>query len=375
MAGIYIHIPFCRRKCHYCNFFSVASLKYKQHFLDALREEIFLQRDYLSGKEILSVYFGGGTPSLLDPSEISQIYGEITKYYTLSKDAEITIEANPDDLVDSRIGEYLKLGINRMSIGVQSFYDADLVYLNRIHSASQAINAIKETQSAGFRNISIDLIYGIPGLSNEKWEYNLEIAFKAGVQHISAYSLTIEPKTALDLLIQKKKLPAPEEEDVIDHFRILMAKMKENRFIHYEISNFCKEGFYSKHNSMYWSGDHYLGLGPSAHSFNGISRQWNVASLIEYIDQIQRKDPFFEKEILTQVQRYNEYVMTSLRTMWGCDLNRIRKEFGEEFVSRFSFLVSRFLKSEQMIEKEGIFYLTDEGKLFADGIASDLFVG
>lgn len=374
MAGIYIHIPFCRRKCHYCNFFSVASVKYKQHFLDTLREEIFLQRAYLSGKEIPSVYFGGGTPSLLDPSEISQIYEEIRKYYTLSKDVEITLEANPDDLGDGRIGEYIKLGINRISIGIQSFHDTDLAYLNRIHSASQAITAIKEAQSAGFRNISIDLIYGIPGLTNEKWEQNLEIAFKTGVQHISAYSLTVEPKTALDLLIKKKKLPEPEEEDVIDHFRILMAKMKGNRFIHYEISNFCMEGFYSRHNSMYWSGDHYLGLGPSAHSFNGVSRQWNIANIIEYIDQIQRKDRFFEKEILTPVQRYNEYVMTSLRTMWGCDVNRIRKEFGEEFAVRSSKSAVQFIDSGLMIEKKGIFYLTDDGKLFADGIAAGLFM-
>jgi oxygen-independent coproporphyrinogen-3 oxidase len=296
------------------------------------------------------------------------------KYYTLSKDAEITLEANPDDLGDGRIGEYIKLGINRISIGVQSFHDTDLAYLNRIHSASRAVNAIKEVQSAGFKNISIDLIYGIPGLTNEKWEQNLEIAFGTGVQHISAYSLTVEPKTALDLLIKKKKLPAPEEEDVIDHFRILMAKMKGNRFIHYEISNFCKEGFYSKHNSMYWSGDHYLGLGPSAHSFNGISRQWNVASIIEYMDQIQRKDRFFEKEILTPVQRYNEAVMISLRTMWGCDLEKIRHEFGEEFASRVTRHASRFIESGMMVEKNGIYYLTNEGKLFADGIASDLFM-
>jgi oxygen-independent coproporphyrinogen III oxidase len=374
MAGIYIHIPFCRRKCHYCNFFSIASLKYKQHFLGALLEEIYLQRSYLAGKEIKSVYFGGGTPSLLDPDDIQQIYQEIRKYYSISLDAEITLEANPDDLDKSRIDKYLQIGVNRISIGVQSFHDKDLSYLNRIHSASKALDAIQAIRSAGFKNISIDLIYGIPGLTSEQWEENLEIAFETGVQHISAYSLTVEPRTALDILIKKKKLPAPEEDQVIDQFRIMMAKMKENGFIHYEISNFCREGFYSRHNSMYWNGEHYLGLGPSAHSYNGISRQWNVANIIDYVNQIRRNDRFFETEILSPAQKYNEYVMTSLRTMWGCDLNKIRQEFGEEFAVRCSLFAVRFIDSGLMIEKEGVYYLTDEGKLFADGIASDLFV-
>jgi oxygen-independent coproporphyrinogen-3 oxidase len=374
MAGIYIHVPFCRRKCHYCNFFSISSLKYKQHFLDALHEEIWLQRTYLADQEIHSVYVGGGTPSLMDPSEISKILEEIRKYYILSEDAEITLEANPDDMGKGTVGDYMNPGINRVSIGVQSFHDTDLVYLNRIHSATQAKNAIIEAQSAGFKNVSIDLIYGIPGLTNEQWEENLEIAFKTGVQHISAYALTVEPKTALDILIKKKKLPAPEDEHVIEHFRIMMAKMKENGFIHYEISNFCREGFYSRHNSMYWSGEHYLGLGPSAHSFNGISRQWNVSGIIDYIDQIKRKDRFFETEILTKDQKYNEYVMTSLRTMWGCDLDKIRKEFGTELAVRSWQLAVQFIDSGLMVEKEGVYYLTDEGKLFADGIASDLFM-
>jgi oxygen-independent coproporphyrinogen-3 oxidase len=374
MAGIYIHIPFCRSKCHYCNFFSVASVKNKKQILDSLREEIFLQRNFLEGKEIQSIYFGGGTPSVLDPIEINQIEEEINKYYPLSKNAEITLEANPDDLYEKKIREYMKTGINRISIGVQSFHDDDLSWLNRIHSASQALNVIKETQSAGINNISIDLIYGIPGLTNEKWEQNLETAFKTGVQHISAYSLTVEPRTALDVLIQKKKLPAPEEEMIIDHFKLLMSRMKEKGFIHYEISNFCMEGFYSKHNSMYWSGEHYLGLGPSAHSFNGLSRQWNVSGIQQYIENIRRKERWFDFEILTLEQKYNEYVMTSLRTMWGCDTGKIRKEFGNKVASRFSSLVSRYLKSGEMIEKGGVHYLTDEGKLFADGIAAELFM-
>jgi len=374
MAGIYVHIPFCTRKCHYCNFFSIVSEKYQRSLLDSLKEEIFIQRDYLSGKEIASVYFGGGTPSVLDPSEIRDILSEIKKHYPLSKDAEITIEINPDDSDIAHLKEYSGMGINRISIGVQSFFDDDLEYLNRVHSADQAIEAVRNAKSAGFDNISIDLIYGIPTLNDEKWNKNLETAFSLNIQHISAYSLTVEPKTALDVLIKRKKLPSPKEEDVIAHFRNLMMEMKKKAFIHYEISNFCKEGFYSRHNSMYWSGEHYLGLGPSAHSFNGSSRQWNVASVIEYIDQIRRNERFFESETLNASQKYNEYVMTSLRTMWGCDLNRIMEEFGMDSGTRFSGLSSRFIESGLMVEMDGTYYLTDEGKLFADGIASDLFV-
>jgi oxygen-independent coproporphyrinogen III oxidase len=375
MAGIYIHIPFCKRKCHYCNFYSVTSRKYKQHFLEALFEEIHLQRSYLAGKEVQSIYFGGGTPSLLEPAEIGDILAEIFKYHVLCDDPEITLEANPDDISRQSLKAFKQTGINRLSIGVQSFFNDDLEYLNRIHSAGKAIRSVKETQDAGFTNISIDLMYGIPTLTGEKWIKNLETAFSLDIQHISAYSLTIEPRTALDVLIRKKKMPAPDEESVISHFRTLMDEMRKNQFIHYEISNFCKEGFYSRHNSMYWSGEHYLGLGPSAHSFNGCTRQWNVASIVEYIDQIKHSERFFESEVLTKDQRYNEYVMTSLRTMWGCDMNRIRKDFGEEFAVRSSQLAVNYIKMGMMIEENGIFYLTDEGKLFADGIASDLFIG
>ena len=374
MAGIYIHIPFCRRKCHYCNFFSVASLKFKQEFLDALKEEIMLQCDYLSGKTVQSVYLGGGTPSLLEPSEINLILEDIRKHHTLAHDPEITIEANPDDINKIRISEYLKAGINRISIGIQSFDDADLVYMNRIHSSSQSLNAIMESQEAGCSNISIDLIYGIPRLSADKWVDSLDIALNIGVQHISAYSLTVEPKTALDVLIRKNKLPAPEEDVVIDHFRILLTKMKEKEWTHYEISNFCRDGFFSQHNSMYWSGEHYLGLGPSAHSYDGITRQWNVSGIQKYIEKIRGKERWFDFEILALEQKYNEYVMTSLRTMWGCDAGKIRKEFGNKVASRFTRLASRFKDSGQIIEKNGIFFLTDQGKMFADGIASDFFI-
>lgn len=374
MSGIYTHIPFCRRKCHYCNFFSLASLKYKERFLAALKEEIFLRKKYLNGKPIESIYFGGGTPSILQIPEIEGILEELRKYFILAENREITLEANPDDLDPGILREYKTIGINRLSIGVQSFFDDDLEYLNRIHSGQRAEEVVHQAKEAGFSNISLDLIYGIPTLTAEKWQKNLEKAFSLEVPHISTYSLTVEPKTALDLLIRKKKLPGPDEEQILEHFRILLRMMKEQEFEHYEISNFCKNGFYSRHNSMYWNGTPYLGLGPSAHSYNGISRQWNISNLVQYIDQINRNEPFFESEELTPIQQYNEYVMVSLRTMWGCDLNTIGERFGEEVAAHFSRLVARYLTSGELVEKTGIYYLTDEGKLFADGIAADLFL-
>ncbi len=374
MAGIYIHIPFCRRKCHYCNFFTIASLKYKERFLDALKEEIYLCKNYLNGSQIESIYLGGGTPSVLKIDEINSILENVRKYFILSENTEITLEANPDDIDPALLREYRSSGINRLSIGVQSFFDDDLHYLNRLHSAERAGTSVLQAKEAGFTNISIDLIYGIPTLSKEKWRQNLGKAFSLDIPHISAYSLTVEPKTALDVLIRKMKLPAPSEEDIIDHFRILMQMMKEHKFEHYEISNFCKQEYYSRHNSMYWTGAPYLGLGPSAHSFNGSSRQWNISNLIQYMDLVPRNEPFFESEDLTEIQKYNEYIMVSLRTMWGCDLNTIEKKFGDIPAAHFSKLASRYLQSGEMIETSGIYSLTDQGKLFADGIASNLFL-
>ncbi|MCX6246394.1 MAG: radical SAM family heme chaperone HemW [Bacteroidetes bacterium] len=373
MSGIYIHIPFCRKKCHYCNFFSLASLQYKERFLDAVKEEIFLRKDYLGETLVDSIYLGGGTPSVLNISETEGLLNEIRKYYPLGENPEITLEANPDDLNPALLGEYLKAGINRLSIGIQSFYDDDLGYLNRIHSGKRAEESVVQAKEAGFSNISIDLIYGIPTLTPGKWENNLDKAYSLEVPHISTYSLTVEPKTALDLLIRKNKLPGPVEEQVLEHFRILLRKMEEQQFEHYEISNFCKNGFYSRHNSMYWKGIPYLGLGPSAHSFNGSSRQWNISNLVHYIDLVSRDELFFESEELTPVQKYNEYVMVSLRTMWGCDIRKIRNDFGAGMATWFTVHVASHVSAGNVIEKEGVFLLTDEGKLFADGIASDLF--
>jgi oxygen-independent coproporphyrinogen-3 oxidase len=373
LAGIYLHIPFCRRKCHYCNFFSQASLKYRLPLLEALGEEIFLQRDYLAGKPVRSVYLGGGTPSILEPDEIGKLLSAIRGTYAVEADAEITIEVNPDDVTPAVLAAYREAGINRISIGVQSFFDEDLDYLNRIHNGQQSALCIRQVQEAGFTNISADLIFGFPTLTGSRFEENLRRLVDFNIPHISAYALTVEPKTALDVLIRKKKLPAPVEEDVVSHFRILMRVMKENGYEQYEISNFCKNGLYSFHNSNYWKGEHYLGLGPSAHSFNGISRQWNIASVIQYCEMIRRKERHYETELLAPEQQYNEYVMVSLRTMWGCSLDTIRQEFGEEIAARTSQIADRFIRSGLLREQDRIYFLTDEGKIFADRIAMELF--
>lgn len=372
MAGIYLHIPFCKQKCHYCNFFSVASLKYKNEFIDALKKEIISQKYYLENEEVNTIYFGGGTPSMLSKDEIVSIISELKKYHKVSEDVEITLEANPDDLDSLKIKELSKTSINRLSIGVQSFLDEDLTFLNRVHKSEQALFAIKQSQEAGFNNISIDLIYGIPGLSKQKWENNLEIFFNLNIPHLSAYSLTVESKTALDVLIRKKKMPAINEAESIIHFEELIKQTEAHNFIHYEISNFSKEGYYSKHNSTYWLGGKYLGLGPSAHSYNGKSRQWNVSMISKYISGSENK-PIFEKEILNKTQQFNEYVMTSLRTSWGCNLNDVKTIFGLRFYEHLLHSASKHIKEKKIKNINNILYLTHQGKLYADGISADLF--
>lgn len=374
MAGIYIHIPFCKQKCHYCNFFSVASLKNKDQFIEALIKEIGLQKDYLKGEEVNTIYFGGGTPSVLSIDELKKIYDELLKYHKVSGDVEITLEANPDDLTKSKIKEISKSFINRFSIGVQSFFDDDLKYLNRVHSSSEAIFSIKSAQDAGFYNMTIDLIYGIPGLTMEKWQQNLDSFFDIDIPHLSAYSLTVEPKTALDLLIKKKKLPNVDEKKSIQHFEELIKQTEARDFIHYEISNFSKEGYYSKHNSLYWLGGNYLGLGPSAHSFNRVSRQWNVSSIRKYIELDIIDSNFMEKEVLSKDQQFNEYIMTSLRTSWGCDEEHIKNVLGEQYFNHLQKSIKKYVIDGSLIKEKNIIKLSHKGKFYADGIASDLFI-
>lgn len=307
MVGIYIHIPFCRQKCHYCNFFSIPSVKNKDRFLASLFSEIGMQKNYLNGVPVQTIYFGGGTPSILSGAEIGQIIDELARYQIIDEHAEITLEANPDDLTLAKIKELIKTPVNRLSIGVQSFFDDDLKYLNRIHSASEALTSVKFAIDAGFTNMSIDLIYGIPTLTDENWQRNLEVFFSLKIPHLSAYALTVEPRTNLDVLIARKKIQPVEEELTIGHFKQLMAAMKEKKYVHYEISNFCLEPYYSKHNRSYWAGKKYLGLGPSAHSYDGKSRQWNVSNLTAYNQAIENMTIPAEREELSTDQQYNEY--------------------------------------------------------------------
>jgi oxygen-independent coproporphyrinogen III oxidase len=374
MAGIYIHIPFCRQKCHYCNFFSVATTRGREEFLEALLKEISVRKDYIVEEEVGTVYFGGGTPSLLTSEDLKRIFGALQSNYRISDDVEITLEANPDDISPEWVRNLKDTPVNRLSIGVQSFYDEDLHYLNRVHTAGQAASAIELARGAGYENLTIDLIYGIPGLSREKWRKNLETFFSLSIPHLSAYALTVETKTALHHLIEKKKMPGPDEMESVEHFRLLQKMTREHGFVHYEISNFSLPGRYSRHNSIYWLGGNYLGLGPSAHSFNGRSRQWNVSGLNEYIRQAGFPEKISEVEYLSPDQRYNEYVMTSLRTMWGCDPDHILNIFGKERRDYFLKEAGQFVARNWLVFDNNAFYLTDEGKLFADGIASSFFV-
>jgi oxygen-independent coproporphyrinogen III oxidase len=373
MSGVYIHIPFCKRKCNYCNFFSVASLKGKDKIIPALKDEMKLRSNYLDGEEVNTIYFGGGTPSMLNADEINDLLYAVIDNYDVAENAEVTLEANPDDLSFEKLIDLRHAGINRLSIGIQSFYEEDLEYLNRVHDARQAMDAVQSAQAAGFRNITIDLIYGIPTLSDERWISNILRATSLGVQHISAYALTVEEHTPLEWMIRKGRTKAVNEEQSIRHYSYLVKLMQENDFIQYEISNFCKEGWYARHNSNYWNGEKYIGIGPSAHSFNGKSRQWNASGIAAYTVDVANGCKPSGEETLTTAQRYNEYVMTSLRTMWGCNIEEIAEKFGEHYKAYFDKLAEKYIQSELLTHKEKIFLLSEKGKIMADAIASDLF--
>ncbi|MGZ5245876.1 MAG: radical SAM family heme chaperone HemW [Flavitalea sp.] len=375
MAGIYIHIPYCKKACHYCNFHFSTSLQTKNEFVPALLKEISLRKDFLQQEKIETIYFGGGTPSLLDAVELKAVMEKIREDFAVSEDAELTLEANPDDITREKLRDWVSLGINRLSIGVQSFFEEDLLWMNRAHNADQAQNCIRIAQQEGIANLTIDLIYGTPGLTDEKWLMNLEKVKELGVQHVSCYALTVEPKTALDLMIQKGKKENITPEKQASHFLLLMDWAARNGFEHYEISNFARPGFRSRHNSAYWSGAKYLGLGPSAHSFDGKSRQWNVSNNSLYIKSIEGGVLPLEEEQLTEIQQLNEYIMTSLRTMEGTNLNRIAEKFGAQMEQQVRKESGRYLSTGKLELINNRLVLTREGKLFADGIAADLFVG
>jgi len=372
MAGIYIHIPFCKQACHYCDFHFSTSLKYKDELLQALIKEIKLQKTYLDGETIETIYFGGGTPSLLEEGEISLLINTITQLHSVASNAEITLEANPDDLDKAKLRALSNTPINRFSIGLQSFFDDDLQWMNRVHRAAEAEAAVKRAQDTGFENITVDLIYGFPLLTDQKWKFNLDKVFELGVPHVSSYSMTVEPRTALASSIKNKKQAAMSDEQSAAQFIYLMDAMQQQGFEHYEISNFAKPGMHSKHNSNYWRGVKYLGIGPSAHSFNGETRQWNVANNAKYIQSLQTGKTPAETEILSETDRLNEYIMTSLRTIWGLDLKKLNT-IAPASANQLLIEAEKYFDKEWISRKDDVIYLTPGGKLYADHIAAELF--
>ena len=381
MSGIYLHIPFCKQACHYCDFHFSTSMKKKEDMVLALAKELELRKDEFKNETIETIYFGGGTPSVLTISELRFLIDTVYENYKVAENPEITLEANPDDLnamsvrAQSRtlFEDYIAIGINRLSIGIQSFFEEDLKLMNRAHNANEAKACLAEA-TKHFDNISVDLIYGIPGLSHERWQQNIETALSFGIPHISSYALTVEPKTALKKLIQTGKIAEPNDEVAQEQFVILVETLQTNGFIHYELSNFGKPNYFSKNNSSYWLGKKYLGIGPSAHSYNGISRSWNVANNSLYLKSIQENQLPNEVEMLSINDRYNEYIMTGLRTIWGVDLNRIESEFGLKTLTYLKKQAQKFLDDGLLVIDDTILKTTIKGKFLTDGIASDLFL-
>lgn len=372
-AGIYIHIPFCRKACHYCNFHFSTSLQQKAAFLQALHKELEEQKSYLQNKSIQSIYFGGGTPSVLSQEELAAIMEIVHTTYHVDANAEITLEANPDDINKTYLQALKSIGINRMSVGIQSFYERDLVWMNRSHTAEQAEKCLQLIADAGFKKITADLIYGIPMLSHSEWITNINKVIQFGVNHISCYALTVEPKTALQHFIATGKSVGISDQHSAEQFAILTEQLNAHGFEHYEISNFAKNGAYALHNSSYWLGNHYLGVGPSAHSYNGIERKWNIANNALYIQAVEHKLPYYETETLTVIQQMNEHIMTSLRTMWGLDLNRFKQQFGEAHTNTLLHNIQTAENKKLLITNDNIVTISPDGKFLADGIISDLF--
>lgn len=374
MAGIYIHIPFCEKLCFYCDFYHLISSGDSSGFIDALINEAELRHDYLSDETISTIYFGGGTPSVFTLKELEKILINIKDLFHLADICEITIEANPDDVNPEYLKGLKELKINRISLGVQSWRDEDLKMLNRRHDAKGAAQALNDIFDAGFENITLDLIYGIPGMKQSDWASNLDISLSYDIKHLSAYHLTIEPGTVFGKMKEKGLFREIDEEESAGQFQILVEKTGEAGFIHYEISNFGKPGYFSVHNSNYWRQVNYIGLGPSAHSFNGYSRQWNVRDLKKYINSVMGKKPFFEKEELDAKTRFNEYIMTSLRTMWGIDLEYVEKIFEKEGYDYVMNLAAKFKNYGLLKQEEKYLVLTNQGKMISDNIISEFMM-
>lgn len=373
MAGIYIHIPFCKKKCFYCDFYKTTSLKYKDDFIKSLLKEIKIRKDFISDKNIETIYFGGGSPTLLSFNELKIVFDELYQNFSISENAEITLEANPDDLTKKYLGELRKTPVNRLSIGLQSFFDDDLKLMNRRHTAGEAIRSVTVSQDFGFENISGDLIYGLPNMNGEKWRKNLNIFFELNVAHLSAYHLTYEEDTVFYKWLKSGKLKEEDENISKEYFTILIEETLKNNFIQYELSNFAKTGYFSKHNSSYWLQKQYLGLGPSAHSYNIEKRAWNISDIKQYIERVGEGKDFFESEILDEKANYNDYVITTLRTVWGIDLQYVERQFGIKYKNYIIKNSQKYLSGQFLVLSTNKLILGSEGKFISDKIITDLF--
>lgn len=374
MAGIYIHIPFCRQKCYYCDFYKTVNTNQTDTFISTLEKETVLRKSYISEEKVKTIYFGGGTPSVLTEKQLSAVFKFLHEYFSVVPDAEITFEANPDDLTKEYLQMLKNTGINRLSIGIQSFHNEHLKKMNRRHNAEQAIKSIEIAASVGFSNLSADLIYGLPGLTLQEWESSLQQIFRLPVVHLSAYHLTYHQGTPFYTWLKKGTLRELSENESIEQFNLLIDEAEKAGFEQYEISNFARNEQYSKHNSAYWSGEKYLGLGPSAHSFNGDSRRWNIAHLDRYIHGIENNTTWFEEELLSENERFNEYILTRLRTKWGISVQEIAKRFGLKYARLVEKEAAKYLLSEKMKEQNGIFTLTRKGLFVSDDLMTDFMI-
>lgn len=379
MAGIYLHIPFCKKACCYCDFHFSTTLTHKKEVLQALQKEIELQQHFFNNNDLPAVintlYFGGGTPSILQVDEIQELVDKVAKYFSIAKDAEITLEANPDDLTNNKLNELAKTPVNRLSIGIQSFNDRDLTFMLRSHNAKQALQCVSNAQNCGFNNISIDLIYGLPNSSKQQWEKNLQTTLSLNVQHVSAYCLTVEPKTALSNWVAKGLTTIPPDEKAIQDFEMAVAMLSTQQFVHYEISNFGKQNFFSQHNSNYWKQQPYLGIGPSAHSYNGKqTRQHNIANNAQYIGSLSKHIIPYSIENLTQKQQFNEYILIGLRTIWGINLQYIENIFGTNITVKLQKKINAMQTNNWFTVQNQQITLTNSGKLLADAICMQLFL-
>ena len=374
MAGIYIHIPFCRKRCHYCDFFKSTDLSQKARLLAGLKKELQSRASELTSEEINTIYFGGGTPSVLLIDEFKDLLITIKEHYQVTDNAEITLEANPDDLTQAILSALNQIGFNRLSMGVQSFSESDLKLMNRRHGVMQALQSVKWAKRAGFDNISIDLIYGLPNQTLEEWERNVRIAVELDVQHISAYNLTYHEGTVFYGQLKKGILKELPDELSVQQFEMLIKILKEAGFEHYEISNFCKPGLYSQHNTSYWKSKKYLGIGPSAHSYDLVSRRWNVSSISKYLDALENNQSYFETEILTEQDRYNDFIITGLRTIWGISEEFVQNSFSEIYKTHFQKLKEKYLQSGHLLYHSGTVCISPEGLFISDKIMADFMV-